>query len=115
MRSMLYSKIHRARITGTVLDYEGSVAVGPELLNQADILPHEEVHVLNVNNGARFTTYAISGQKGQVELRGAAARLAMPGDTVIILTYHQMNEEEACTCKPKIVYVDEKNRIRSVK
>jgi aspartate 1-decarboxylase len=112
---MLYSKIHRARITGTLLDYEGSVAIGPELLEKADILPHEEVHILNVNNGARFTTYAINGQKGQVELRGAAARLAAFGDVVIILTYHQMTEEEARNCKPKIVYVDEHNCIKSVK
>jgi aspartate 1-decarboxylase len=112
MRSMLYSKIHRARVTGTVLDYEGSVAIGTELLKQADILPYEEVHILNINNGARFTTYAISGQPGQVELRGAAARLAMVGDIVIILTYHQLSEEEARSCAPKIVYVDQKNRIK---
>jgi aspartate 1-decarboxylase len=109
---MLYSKIHRARITGTQLDYEGSVAIAPELLQQADILPHEEVHILNVNNGARFTTYAIRGQSGQIELRGAAARLAMPGDIVIILTYHQMSEEEALLRTPKILYVDENNRIK---
>ncbi|MCL2615793.1 MAG: aspartate 1-decarboxylase [Dehalococcoidia bacterium] len=115
MRSMLYAKIHRARVTGTMLDYEGSVAIGPELLKKADILPYEEVHILNVNNGARFTTYAIRGQKGQVDLRGAAARLAAPGDVVIILSYHQMQEKEAIDCKPKIVHVDEKNRIIPLK
>jgi len=109
---MLYSKIHRARVTDTLLDYEGSIAIGPELLEQADILPYEEVHILNVNNGARFTTYVISGQKGQVELRGAAARLAMAGDIIIILTYHQMTEEKARICKPRIVHVDDQNCIK---
>lgn len=112
MRSMLHSKIHRARITGVELDYEGSIAIDRELLLEADILPHEEVHVLNVNNGARFTTYAIEGAKGQMELRGAAARLAMKGDIVIILTYHQMTEEEARSAEPRVVYVDARNRTK---
>ncbi len=112
MRTMLKSKIHRARVTGTQLDYEGSIAIGRELLCAADILPHEMVHVLNVNNGERFTTYAIEGDSGQVSLRGAAARLAQKGDIVIILTYETMAEGEARSWEPKVVYVDEKNVIK---
>jgi len=109
MRSMLHSKIHRATITGTRLDYEGSIAICPLLMKEADILPHEEVHVLNVNSGARFTTYAITGAKNQMELRGAAARLAVTGDIVIVLTYHLIDEKEAHLCNPRVVYVDENN------
>ncbi len=112
MRTMLHSKIHRARVTGVHLDYEGSIAIDSELLKEADILPHEMVHVLNLNNGQRFTTYAIDGGAGQVELRGAAARLAQTGDIVIILTYHQMVDEEARDYEPRVVYVDERNRIK---
>lgn len=115
MRTMLKSKIHRARITGVHLDYEGSIAIDRELLAEADILPHEQVHILNVNNGQRFTTYAIEGEKGQVDLRGAAARLAQKGDIVIILTYCQMQDEEARSHQPRVVYVDEQNRITGVK
>jgi len=111
MRSMLYAKIHRARVTGTELNYEGSIALCPELLKAADILPHEEVHVLNVNTGARFTTYAIEGESRQVELRGAAARLAIVGDIIILLTYHQLSSEEIVSHQPRLVYVDEQNRI----
>src|SRR5208283_2255766 len=111
MRTMLKSKIHRARITDVRLDYEGSIAIDRELLAEGDILPHEQVHVLNVNNGQRFTTYAIEGEKGQVALNGAAARLAQKGDIVIILTYDLMSDEEARSYEPRVVYVDEKNRI----
>ena len=113
MRTMLKSKIHRDRVTGTQLDYEGSIAIGRELLIAADILPHEMVHVLNVNNGERFTTYAIEGDRGQISLRGAAARLAQKGDIVIILTYEAMGEEESRAYEPKVVYVDEKNVIKT--
>jgi len=113
MRTMLKSKIHRARITGVHLDYEGSVAIDRELLAEADILPHEQVHILNVNNGQRFTTYAIEGEKGQVSLNGAAARLAQKGDIVIILTYCQMQDEEARSHQPRVVYVDEQNHIKN--
>jgi aspartate 1-decarboxylase len=114
-RTMLRSKIHRARVTATKLDYEGSIAIDERLLTAADILPHEEVHVLNINTGARFTTYAITGSDGQIELRGAAARLAEPGDIVIILTYTQLTDEEARTHMPRLVYVSEKNNLREVK
>jgi aspartate 1-decarboxylase len=112
MRTMLKSKIHRARVTGVHLDYEGSIAIDRELLVEADILPHEQVHILNLNNGQRFTTYAIEGEKGQVDLRGAAARLAQKGDIVIILTYCQMQDEEARSYEPRVVHVDEKNHIK---
>jgi aspartate 1-decarboxylase len=114
MRTMLKSKIHRACVTGTQLDYEGSIAIGRELLAEADILPHEMVHVLNVNNGQRFTTYAIEGEAGQISLRGAAARLAQKGDIVIILTYETMADEEARSHEPKVVYVDEYNAVKKV-
>ncbi len=114
MRTMLKSKIHRARVTGTQLDYEGSIAIGSELLSAADILPHEMVHVLNVNNGERFTTYAIEGEAGQVSLRGAAARLAQKGDIVIILTYEAMADDAARSYEPKVVYVDENNLMKKL-
>ena len=113
LRSMLKSKIHRARVTGCCLDYEGSITIDPVLLRAADILPYEEVHVLNIQTGARFTTYSISGLEGQSEicLNGAAARLAQKGDTVIILAYAQLNESEVKSHMPHLVYVDELNRI----
>jgi len=114
-RNMLKSKIHRARVTGVHLDYEGSITVDKNLLREADILPYEQVHVLNVNTGARFTTYAIEGKAGSgaVELNGAAARLAARGDIIIILTYCQLNEEEAVRFMPRLVYVDKENKVAS--
>jgi aspartate 1-decarboxylase len=116
-RNMLKSKIHRARVTGVHLDYEGSVTIDKDLLIEADILPHEQVHVLNVNTGARFTTYAIEGKSGagQIELNGAAARLAAKGDIVIILTYTTLPEEEAASFMPRLVYVNAENKIVSSK
>ncbi|MCX7912085.1 MAG: aspartate 1-decarboxylase [Dehalococcoidales bacterium] len=113
MRTMLKSKIHRARVTDANIDYEGSITIDRELMARADILPYEQVHVLNVNNGARFTTYAIEGEAGSgvICLNGAAARLAVKGDIVIILTYTQVPEEEARNYQPKIVHVDEKNAV----
>jgi aspartate 1-decarboxylase len=117
MRTMLQSKIHRARVTGVHLDYEGSITIDRSLMQEADILPYEQVHILNVNNGARFTTYAIEGEPGrrQIELNGAAARLALKGDIVIILTYRQVADDEAATHMPRLVYVDANNHIKSVK
>jgi aspartate 1-decarboxylase len=113
MRTMLKSKIHRARVTDGNIDYEGSITIDRGLMAAADILPYEQVHVLNINNGARFSTYAIEGKEGSGEicLNGAAARLAVKGDLVIILTYTQVPEEEAREHRPGIVHVDEKNRI----
>jgi aspartate 1-decarboxylase len=113
MRTMLKSKIHRARVTDGNIDYEGSITIDRGLMAAADILPYEQVQVLNINNGARFSTYAIEGKEGSGEicLNGAAARLAVRGDLVIILTYTQVPEEATGDYRPKIVHVDEKNRI----
>jgi aspartate 1-decarboxylase len=115
MRTMLKSKIHRARVTDANINYEGSITIDKALLKAADILPYEQVNVLNVNNGARFTTYAIEGEegKGDICLNGAAARLAVKGDIVIIITYTQVAEEELKTYHPVIVHVNENNEIRT--
>jgi aspartate 1-decarboxylase len=112
IRSMMKSKIHRAHVTGANINYEGSITIDKALLREADILPYEEVHVLNVNNGARFTTYAIEGEegKGEICLNGAAARLAVQGDIVIIITYTQMPDEDIKNYHPKVVHVNEKNQ-----
>jgi aspartate 1-decarboxylase len=113
MRTMLKSKIHRARVTDANIDYEGSITIDSTLMAAADILPYEEVHVLNINNGARFTTYAIEGEmgKGDICLNGAAARLAVKGDLVIILTYTPVPEEKLKDYSPKLIFVNEKNAI----
>jgi aspartate 1-decarboxylase len=113
VRTVLKSKIHRATVTQADLHYEGSITVDPDLLEAADILPFEQVHVLDVNNGARLMTYAIEGARGsgQVCINGAAARLVSVGDTVIILTYDTMSDAEAREHQPALVYVDDANRI----
>ena len=113
MRTMLKSKIHRARITQVNLDYEGSITIDRTLMEASDILPFERVEVLNINNGARFSTYAIEGEanSGVIGINGAAARLVAKGDTVIILSYHQLPDNEAIVTMPTMVYVDNKNRV----
>jgi aspartate 1-decarboxylase len=113
MRTMLKSKIHRARVTDANINYEGSITIDRKLMAAADIIPYEQVHVLNVNNGARFTTYAIEGKEGggEICLNGAAARLAVIGDIVIILTYTQVPEEELKNYRPKVVHVNANNAI----
>ncbi|MDH4068776.1 MAG: aspartate 1-decarboxylase [Dehalococcoidia bacterium] len=113
MRTMLKSKIHRARVTQVDLDYEGSISVDRALMEASDILPFERVEVLNVNNGARFSTYAIEGEAnaGIIGINGAAARLVAKGDIVIILSYCQVSEDEAVNMIPSIVRVDSRNRI----
>ena len=114
---MLKSKIHRARVTDANIDYEGSITIDKKLMEEADIIPYERVEVLNINNGARFSTYAIEGKAGSGEicLNGAAARLAVIGDTVIILSYCHVSDEDVHNFAPKIVHVDAKNAIvRSV-
>lgn len=113
MRTMLKSKIHRATVTDANINYEGSITIDKTLMAAADILPYEQVHVLNINNGARFTTYAIEGETGSgcICLNGAAARLALRGDVVIILTYTQVPEDATKGYRPKVVYVNEKNAI----
>ena len=112
MRTMLRAKLHRLTVTGTNVNYEGSIALDGKLIKKADILPGEKVHVLNVNNGNRFETYVIEGGPGDVCLNGAAARLAVPGDKVIIIAYAVIDENEIKELKPKIVLVDERNRIK---
>ena len=109
------SKIHRCRVTEANLNYEGSVTIDADLMEAADILPHEQVQVLNVNNGERFDTYAIRGPRGSgvICLNGPAARLAHVGDLVIILTYASMEREELERHTPRVVMVDDRNRIRS--
>jgi aspartate 1-decarboxylase len=114
MRAMLKSKIHRAHVTEANANYEGSITIDKKLMKAADILPYEQVDVLNVNSGARFTTYAIEGKKGEICLNGAAARLVIKGDIVIILGYSHVDEAEARKCQPKLVYVDEKNAIKRI-
>ena len=109
-RVMLKSKIHRATITGCDLHYVGSITIDSELLRAADILEHEQVHVLDIDNGARFETYAIVGNPGEITLNGAAARLVHPGDKVIIITYADFENEECADFQPRIVHVDEANR-----
>jgi aspartate 1-decarboxylase len=114
---MLKGKIHRARVTRCNVDYEGSITIDRDLMEAADLLPYERVDVLNINNGARFNTCAIEGERGSGEicLNGAAARLVAKGDIVIILSYHVVTEDEAVTATPRLVYVDSENRIVDTK
>ena len=116
MRIMLKSKLHRIRITGANIDYEGSIAIDKDLMEAADILPYEQVHVLDVNNGARFTTYAIEGERGsgQICVNGAAARLVSKGDIAIILTYTNVEENDTLDYHPRLVYVDVNNKVTRI-
>lgn len=115
MRTILKSKIHRAHVTETDIDYEGSIAIDQNIMEAADILPFEQVQVLNLNNGARFDTYAIKGEKGEICLNGAAARLAIKGDIIIILCYCHVDDDEARNFIPRLVYVDANNAITEIK
>lgn len=111
-RNMLKSKIHRATVTDANLNYVGSITIDTDLLDSADIRPYEHVHVVNITNGARLETYAIEGPRGQGDicLNGAAARLAQPGDLVIVLSYAEYAENELEGHSPTVVHVDERNR-----
>jgi aspartate 1-decarboxylase len=113
--TMLKSKIHMATLTGTELYYQGSIAIDQDLLDAAGMLPNEQVHVLNVNNGSRLVTYTISGERGSgiVELNGPAAHLGETGDQVVIISYAGMSRDEAAAYKPVVVHVDEKNAVRT--
>lgn len=111
-RRMLKSKIHRALVTRTDLHYEGSISIDTELMGLADILEWEQVAVLDIDNGARFETYAIPGQPGQIQLNGAAAHLVDVGHRVIVLTYAELSEAELEAFAPTIVHVDAHNRPR---
>lgn len=112
-RFMLRSKIHRATVTGTEVDYEGSIAIDRDLLEAAHILPGEQVQVLNFNNAERMITYVIEAPAGSgtMLLNGPAARLGTPGDKIIVLSYCAVSEEEARTMKPRVVHVDDQNRL----
>ncbi len=113
-RLMLRSKIHRATVTDANLEYEGSLTVDPVLLAAAGILPYEQVSVSNLNNGERFETYVIPGKTGggEMVLNGPTARKGVKGDKIIVFCYEYFNEEELKTFKPKLVMVDEQNRVR---
>ncbi len=113
---MLKSKIHRATVTGSDLHYVGSITVDADQLDAADILEHELVHVLDVDNGARFETYTIAGRRGsgEIKINGAAARLVHTGDTVIVVSYADYEREELETYEPVVVHVDGENRIVTV-
>ena len=106
---MMKSKIHRATVTDANLDYIGSISLDPDLMALADIREYEQVAVLDIDNGARFETYAIEGEPGQICLNGAAARLVAPGDKVIVITYADYEESELEGFAPKIVHVDSSN------
>ncbi len=115
-RSMLKSKIHRATVTHAELDYEGSLTLSPELLAAADILPYEEIHVWNVTRGSRLRTYAIAGEPGSTDVcvNGAAAHLAKPGDLIIVATFAHLDDAAARVHRPRVVLMDEGNRVRLV-
>ncbi|MGO1852987.1 MAG: aspartate 1-decarboxylase [Microbacterium sp.] len=115
-RTMLKSKIHRATITGSDLNYVGSITIDPDLLEVADILAHEQVHVVDVNNGARFETYTIAGERGSgvIQVNGAAARLVHSGDTIIVISYAEYSREDLETYEPVVVHVDRSNAIIQV-
>ena len=113
MRTMCKSKIHRATVTDANLNYVGSITIDQRLLRESNIIPYEMVQVVNINNGERFETYAIEGpaDSGVICLNGAAARLVMPGDLIIIIAYGVFTEEELKNFEPRIVHVDSANRI----
>ncbi len=108
-RRMMKSKIHRARVTDAHLDYVGSISLDPQLMTAADIMVGEQVAIVDIDNGARFETYAIEGRPGDLCLNGAAARLVHPGDKVIVITYADYNEAEVAAYQPIVVHVDESN------
>jgi aspartate 1-decarboxylase len=115
-RHMLKSKIHRATVTACELHYAGSITIDSNLMTRADLMPGEQVHVLDIDNGARFETYVIEGERGSGELclNGAAARLVQPGDRVIVVSYGVYSEEELDTHGPRVVHVNERNEVLRV-
>lgn len=115
-RTMMKSKIHRATVTEANLHYVGSLTVDAQLMEQADLLAYEKVQVVNISNGARFETYVIEGQRdsGTFTLNGAAARLVQPGDKLIVISYAELEDEEARRHQPTVVFVDEHNRVTRI-
>ncbi|MGR8929111.1 MAG: aspartate 1-decarboxylase [Gammaproteobacteria bacterium] len=111
--NMLKAKLHRARVTHSELDYEGSCAIDGKILDFSGIREYEQIHIYNINNGQRFTTYAIRAEEGSgvFSINGAAARLACPGDLIIIAAYASMDEKEMKSYKPTLVYFDGNNKI----
>ncbi|MDQ7744715.1 aspartate 1-decarboxylase [Hydrogenophaga pseudoflava] len=111
-RTLLKSKIHRVAVTQCELHYEGSCAIDEDLLDASDIAENEQIHVWNINNGERFVTYAIKGERGSgmISVNGSAARRASAGDLIIIAAFAQVHEDQVATHKPKLVFVDEHNR-----
>jgi aspartate 1-decarboxylase len=116
-RIMLRAKLHRVAVTECILDYEGSCGIDENLLEAVDIRVNEKIEIYNVNNGERFSTYAIPGKRGsgEISLNGAAARLAQRGDLLIICTYGLMDDEESAGYTPKIAFVDAKNQLTGTK
>ena len=115
-RTMLKSKIHRCRITGSDLNYVGSITIDADLLDAADILEHEQVHVVDVDNGARFETYTIAGERGSGDMKvnGAAARLVHRADTIIVISYGSYTREDLTSYEPRVVHVDRGNHVIDV-
>ena len=113
LRTMLKSKIHRATVTQADLHYVGSVTIDQDLLDAADLLPGELVHIVDIDNGNRLETYTIAGERGTgiIGINGAAARLVHPGDLVILIAYAQLDDAEARTYRPRVVFVDADNRV----
>jgi aspartate 1-decarboxylase len=112
-RTMMKSKIHRATVTQADLHYVGSLTISADLMEAADLLPGEKVDIVDIDNGARLSTYVIEGPRnsGTIGVNGAAARLISPGDLVIIISYAQVSDEEARDLKPSVVFVDERNKV----
>lgn len=115
-RTLLNGKIHRATVTEADLNYVGSITIDQDILDAANISVHEKVQIVNNNNGARFETYTISGERGSgvICLNGAAARLVQAGDVVIIMSYVQISNDEIATHRPNVVLMDERNRVKEV-
>lgn len=114
--TMLKAKIHRATVTQAALNYVGSITVDPDLLEQSGILEYEKVQIVDVDNGARFETYTIAGERGSgvMCLNGAAARMVQPGDKIILMAYAQVTPEEAKELRPTVLFVDDKNRVTKI-
>jgi aspartate 1-decarboxylase len=115
-RMLLKSKIHRATITGCDVDYVGSITIDANLMRAADLVPHEQVHVWDVDNGARFVTYVIEGpaDSGTMQVNGAAARLVSAGDTIIVASFAQYDQDELARHAPVVVHVDQRNGIARI-
>jgi len=112
--TLMKSKLHRATCTEADLNYEGSISIDPELIDSAQFYAYERVDIYNINNGERFSTYVIPGKTGQIGLNGAAARLVQPGDRLIIVSYAEFTPEEAREYRPRVVLLEENNRVKAV-